>query len=75
MKSEIDIFKVIEENGFNIKQIVEKLLEKDNMIEQLLEKIEELKEAALSGTTQADTMQVTKTAEQEFDEVMQKHEQ
>ena len=51
------------------------ILRLTKIIQEQAEKIEELKEAALSGTTQADTMQVTKTAEQEFDEVMQKHEQ
>ena len=43
MNTDIDIFKVLEENGFNIKQIVEKLNDRDSMIEQLLEKIEKLK--------------------------------
>ena len=43
MKSEIDIFKILEENGFNIKQVIEKMVDQQTMIDQLLEKIEELK--------------------------------
>ena len=44
MVNDIDIFKVLEENGFNIKQVVEKYLEEKNMNEQLIEKNQQLKQ-------------------------------
>ena len=56
MKSEIDVFKVLEENGFNIKQIIEKSNEKDSMIEQLLEKIEELKKTIIEQEVENETI-------------------
>ena len=40
---ELEIYKILEENGFNIKQVIEKIIDQQTMIEQLLEKIEKIK--------------------------------
>ena len=42
--NELEIIKIIEENGWNVKEIAQKLLEERGMNEQLIEKNQELKD-------------------------------